>query len=287
MLCFTAFASQLTAQNQVPNGNFSTWTDDTTCASWNGTVGVDVMIYTFNLNTILRTADAHSAPYAMMIKTETTVPILGTLVMGCASLGTTTLNLLGGYVFDGGTPINVKPTKLKGYYKYTCPTQDTMAIFGVCMNGADTIGDGYFATDVASSTYGYFEFDFTYTGVLVPDMMNIVAISSAGNVAKTGSTLYIDDLQIEFTGMGGPETMSLEAFINAYPIPNQGSLNIDLIAGEMNLIQLYDLSGRMVYETSVDASTTTIPMNQLENGSYVLRVTNSQGIASRQVILAR
>jgi hypothetical protein len=164
---------------------------------------------------------------------------------------------------------------------------DTLAIFGVCMNGADTIGDGYYATNVASGSYGYFEFDFTYTGALIPDMMNIVAMSSAGNVAKTGSTLYLDDLQIEFAGMGGPETMSLEDFINAYPNPNQGTLTVDLIAGESNLVQLYDLSGRLVYETKVNAAVTSIPMDQLENGSYLLHVSNSQGVASRKIVLAR
>jgi hypothetical protein len=72
--------------------------------------------------------------------------------------------------------------------------------------------------------------------------------------------------------------------ITAYPNPTSHSLNINTSNGE--LIQLFDLNGRIVYNTIATESFTSLNISHLDNGIYVL-YTQKDGVTTSQKIVKK
>ena len=287
-LFFMAVCFVFSAKAQIPNAGFETWTNDSTPASWNGVMSVSVFgLYNFDLSTVLQSTDVHGGTYAAMITSDKTIPYIGTLLPGILSYGNNVYDILAGIQVSGGIPVSVKPTKVKGYYKYANVNGDTMSIIGFCYKNGDTIASGGIMSASTVASYTYFEFDLDYTQNMVPDTFNIIAVSSAGAVPQAGSALYLDDLEVEVTGAGVDGTIAVDELLKLSPNPTQGILNVELIPNETNLITVFDYSGKPVLASGSNESHMEFDLSGFSNGVYFVEISNSKGRSVKKFVLAK
>jgi len=278
---------------QIPNGGFETWTNDSTPANWSGIININIYVANFELYTANRTSDAHSGTSAVVVASDQAIPYVNVLLPGVMSYGETYLVLS---LIDlrliistkGGLPINFVPTKVKGFFKYNPVNNDTMGIFASCFYSTVEIGAGQFVCGTSQASYAPFEFPIEYSdNSLVPDTFNIIVASSASNAPQAGSAVYLDDIEIEFSGAGGPETIKLDDLLNVYPNPTTGLLYVNLVPNETNLINVYDYAGKQVSSVKCEKAYTSLDMRSYQNGAYVVEVLNSEGRHMKKFILAR
>jgi len=66
--------------------------------------------------------------------------------------------------------------------------------------------------------------------------------------------------------------------INIYPNPFQDNFSIDFsTSGEKRQIKLFDLQGRLIYETTTFSSWYTVQTNDLKNGIYTIHISGEEG----------
>ncbi len=74
--------------------------------------------------------------------------------------------------------------------------------------------------------------------------------------------------------------------IKVYPNPVRDILNIDY-SGQINEIRLFDISGRMVLNKTVNSANTSVNVSEMNHGIYILQAITSQGVYSRKVQISR
>jgi len=69
-----------------------------------------------------------------------------------------------------------------------------------------------------------------------------------------------------------------------YPNPTTGELRMDASAGSttngeliINKVEIFDLAGRKVYQQTINQSYGTLKLNELAQGTYILKVYLDQG----------
>lgn len=89
------------------------------------------------------------------------------------------------------------------------------------------------------------------------------------------------------TATGVSETTVTDNGVRMYPNPVTDNLHIAYTttpAGSI-FVSLYDMAGRLVYETqSTGAQNISLPLGNLNNGVYSLRIVNGQDISSRLIV---
>jgi hypothetical protein len=276
-----AFATCSFGQTPVPNGNFETWTDTVTAASWssnNYTIGGVI-----NYNFVHQSTDAHGGTYAAKLVTAN-IPILGDMG-GLITLGT--YDILTG--LSGGQGITGKPLKLKGYFKYAPIANDTMAVIVIMTKWNGTSRDTLFyngiMTNTAISTYTLFEVPISYTpSTASPDTMNIIATSSAGYAPQIGSALFLDDLSFEY-GAGINETAD-NSILSVFPNPTTGNITV-LLDGESNTITVSNVLGEVIYSQNTTSKNLNIDLSSFTDGIYMLGVDNGKSKHFQKLILSR
>jgi hypothetical protein len=185
------------------------------------------------------TSDAHSGELAARLET---VQWGDFLISGLLSSGE--------FVFEEpfikqGRPFSDKPSKFKGWYKYT-PVQGDSAGIGAILTRyntstqqKDTIADAVIAVSSNITSYTEFVIDFEYTiPDLTPDTI-IVVFTSSGDASnlqgQDGSVLIIDDIILEYA-TGLQDNLMPELSLNAFPSPAN-----DRITLEINSFQPEDL----------------------------------------------
>ena len=79
--------------------------------------------------------------------------------------------------------------------------------------------------------------------------------------------------------------------VNVYPVPAQNTLNIDLnwTVAQTATIAIYDMSGRMINKLDAPMGTqyhASLPVNNLADGVYMIRVDGTQGQVVKQIVVA-
>jgi len=287
LLVFSSFLLKA----QVVNGGFENWINDSIPETWNGVISVDVIIQNYEFNTVAKTDDSYSESFAAVVSTEKTIPYLEILLPGIISYGSNEIKLnISDFTLvitsTGGIPINVIPTKIKGHYKYSGANHDTLAIYAVCYYNSVLIGQGVFSDSTDQILYLPFEIDIAYNQEEVPDMINIIATSSGGYTPLAGSMLYLDDLFMEYTMAGITETVPID-LLTMYPNPTTGLITLNLNPGEINTVNVYDYTGKLIKTAGIDGYYFTLDMRSYANGTYFVEVVNTIGRNTEKVILAR
>lgn len=73
--------------------------------------------------------------------------------------------------------------------------------------------------------------------------------------------------------------------LNVYPNPASDLLNVDLGDIEDGAIQLFNSSGQLKYEESINRSLMSIDISSYPEGSYFLKVSNEKGSYSKKVVI--
>ena len=103
------------------------------------------------------------------------------------------------------------------------------------------------------------------------------------------STPHGEDAYMEVSGGTGlNQDESMEDLLNIYPNPSNGHFNIQ-IGGSMftnrTELEIYDLTGKLVFKSLIIKSLSTIDLFELERGSYMLRFTNDKAIRTKKIII--
>ena len=277
------------AQTIVPNGDFENWIDQYHIDYWDG-LNYDGTF--LNFHTFSRTDDAHGGNYAAKIE-NVTDPLLG-LIPGVAFTGTIDFDpQTFEYSFVVGVGVSGRPSKLKGYYKYSPVGGDTMAIviglfkWNELEQNLDSIGGGLFFTANTITTYSRFEIPIEY---FVPDeeadTMYIMMFSSTDTYHE-GSVLKVDDLTLDYSGAGINNNYYTDK-INCYPNPADDCLFIELISPlENGEVIITNILGSEVYKVRISNNDENkIPVGFLNNGIYFATISsNNRQIYSRKILI--
>jgi hypothetical protein len=112
-------------------------------------------------------------------------------------------------------------------------------------------------------------------------------ITNNANTGSNGNKNQGVQQPFEFFTVGINEHQDINLALSAYPNPAASSLNLKVEKqGFENLsFQLYDLTGKLILSQKISSAETSIPMETLANGNYILKVTdNKSEIKSFQII---
>ena len=293
------------SQSNIPNGGLEDWYEVVVPGATNfhqpGVPNWDNFLFSLNELasipppigpgpvTVFRTDDKYSGTYAaklvsapFQISDSVTVFIPG-------MLGTAKLYFAGIKALIGKGCPGCRPLKVSGYYKAEPVNGDSCAVVILVSkwnsetHKKDTIGYGRFVEYNQVTTYTSFDVPVVYNPEMisaVPDSLTILAVSSAGfnavnfmfQVGQPGSTMYVDELMLEYP-MGLGEALMPDIAVNCYPNPAKNNLIVELsqVLKDGNL-EVYDLSGKFYGSFSMGASRNTIPVNNLPNGTYFFKL---------------
>lgn len=267
------------AQTQIPNAGFENWTDSTHAVSWNSINEVygtpPLAIY---LQSLKRTTEKYSGNYAAKLETVY-YPLIQTTLPGFANLGSFDMM---NWEISGGIPINAKPSKLKGWYKYNSVGGDTMLIaallhkFNQTNGEAEEIGYAVFMSSATVGSYTKFEIDFTYDVNITPDTINVILLSSASESPKNGSRLLVDDLELDYTPQYIVNAGSLPS-VSIYPNPASDHFKVINNSNSETKVSIYNIAGQKVISTGFNGMQHKINTSSLKEGVYFVHINNQSG----------
>jgi hypothetical protein len=192
---------------EIPNAGFENWGtlyDFDKPESW-GTSNFSLYsIVTFT--TVTKDGiEKYSGNYCPRLETQSQIinnsPVK---VVGLITLGQFDINIATRKAkISGGIPFVTKPLEFQGFYKYNGVGNDNCFIdlaitrFNAVSMQQDTIGHSRFSSKSVSE-WTPFNVPINYNSDGIPDSMNIVILSSDTSIFETGSTLWVDDLKLNY-----------------------------------------------------------------------------------------
>lgn len=198
-----------------------------------------------------------------------------------------------GQVF--GFPYTQKPDKFNFYYKYFPAGGDTafcnVQLFKwnpVTMQ-RDTLASGYFNQPATTGSYAHGEIDLVYNNQfsgLDPDTAMITFSASSDYIPIPGSSLFIDEMS--FTDNVGIEEQAADKTL-VYPNPATNELNLKFSNSESKTLVIFDVSGKAVVKSDLDAGEIKINVSALSNGLYFYKTfdKNKAVVSSGKFNIAR
>jgi len=276
------FVFRTQGQTPVPNGDFENW------VSYNGyqnpqywdTPNQAISIaLPFGTQVVTKSTDHESGSYSARLESkQLTLPSI--VVPGVITLGILTIDILNQtYTITGGTPINDKPTHLKGFYKYQPKGGDSCVIgvgFTKWNNGTrDSIGIGAFSTHDTINTWTPFSAWVNYVLDEQPDTFNILAMSSAESTPTAGSVLFVDNLYLDYTV--GINHEDPAAGIDTYQDREEQQILVyfDFVKPESTSVRFFNMTGQVISETPVESmmkGRRILNYKEVPSGIYVLEI---------------
>lgn len=104
---------------------------------------------------------------------------------------------------------------------------------------------------------------------------------SSGAPGTYGAFYFLDDVIIEEINTTGIQDVK-ETGISIYPTRIINELNFEVT--QKSLVEIFDMSGRLVYSSSVNIGLTTVIMEGFQKGIYIVSVRNKDGYICRKVV---
>jgi hypothetical protein len=114
--------------------------------------------------------------------------------------------------------------------------------------------------------------------------------------------MYADTVRISFIGrwIGGSyrDTCGIDAAAGIkqlsvdtkqvlfYPNPNNGNFVIETNSMEKQTMQVYDVSGRLVFSQTINGKA-SIDASNLNEGVYNLSITTNEGVVNKRMVIVR
>ncbi|MBY0487056.1 MAG: T9SS type A sorting domain-containing protein [Flavobacteriaceae bacterium] len=111
------------------------------------------------------------------------------------------------------------------------------------------------------------------------------------HLTPAGDT-YINTVVLDWVAapLGVDEVKNQEPAVVIYPVPSSGIFNLDL-KNELNDIKVFDLLGQIVYNEgnlkNTFETTKKIDLSNLNNGNYIISLTNENGTSNYEVIISK
>jgi hypothetical protein len=196
-----------------------------------------------------------------------------------------------------GFPYSDRPEYIQFYSKYTPVANDTafVSVFLFKRNAGasqrDTIATAYYKEFETSSAFSFHTLNLNYKTPLIPanpatDSLLIIVGSSQRTNAKIGSTFYIDGVDDNWTGISKKFNNSSD-FISPNPATTHFTWN-NLSKG-VSRVELYDISGKLVFTENIQKDIVSISTAQLNNGVYFAKAytLNSELVSLKKVIVSK
>jgi hypothetical protein len=285
-------ATNLYAQEVVPNSSFESWIDYVTYE--------DPEFYTTpnyatslvgKITTTKDTIDPYDGAYSVRMETQN---ILGTFDSpGLLTLGDFYVDFKTQEVsITSGEPINSRPDFITGFYKYLPVDGDFWSFTAIFTrwNGTsrDTIGGSVFASPDTITEWTQFTIPVIFWDPADPDTFNFIIASSSLIELHVGSVLNIDKLEfLDGVGMDNPE---LSSSINIFQDQANRQLIVYYDFNEPKNVELriYNISGqqmKIVPELSVTSYSQTVSVADLPKGIYIVEVNDGREIMTKKIIL--
>jgi hypothetical protein len=113
---------------------------------------------------------------------------------------------------------------------------------------------------------------------------------TAVTLTPTSPSTYFNSVTINWvpTNLSVEEVKNTEPAVVIYPVPSTGVFNIDF-KNDVKNINVYNLLGQTVFTEVLEIgnalTTKQIDLSNLENGSYIISLTNEHGTSNYEVIL--
>lgn len=151
------------------------------------------------------------------------------------------------------------------------------------MQGANVIGaDTRCIPHKTSSLFAFLKVAQPTDRFRNPSFKIFVKIRDGDSIEPIDSLQTLFDLRHHCSGIGikeGPKTDLLKI----YPNPAEDVLNVEMGDSGVNTLEVHDLTGRSLYQSSFGRKT-TIDLSTFKRGSYLLKVTNRENTFIRRVI---
>jgi hypothetical protein len=196
-----------------------------------------------------------------------------------------------------GFPYSDRPEYIQFYSKYTPVGNDTafVSVFLFKRNAGasqrDTIATAYYKEFETSSAFSFHTLNLNYKTPLIPanpatDSLLIIVGSSQRTNAKIGSTFYIDGVDDNWTGISKKFNNSSD-FIS--PNPAADYFTWTNLAKGVSRVELYDISGKLVFTENIQKDIVSISTAQLKNGIYFAKAytLNSELVSLKKVIVSK
>jgi hypothetical protein len=280
------FANSTSSQNTIPNADFETWIDDNHTQSWYG-LYLDLIIS--QIYTLSKSTDAQNGNFSAQVETKDATLMA---LPGIASLAEMNLDILGGGLTfsSAGAPINVRPTKVSGYFKYLQVNSDTAMIAVVLTkwnsvsNTRDTLG--LFGSLMNTAYTNYTPFTINISVSQTPDSMNILLVSSGGNSPQIGSILIVDNLSMEFL----PNT-DIQPIVplgaSAFPNPANDYIMFSVPDEGQSFLRMYDVTGKLVYENMFSEKSFSVDVSKFSSGIYQVIIQNNRNTYTHKTYINR
>ena len=192
---------------------------------------------------------------------------------------------------EGGVPIDSRPHAITGWYRYFPSDIDTGQVGIIltrwdALSGArDTVGTGGFFALGTIPNYTFFSGAVEYQSEMTPDTMIVVLVSSSRFSPQDGSTMYIDNLFLEYM-----PTQVVAQSVEEVPVfPNPVNERINFEVAGARLLEVFDQNGRLADLIELERGQQSVNVLNLSSGQYLLRFIgqNSELISRARVAVSR
>jgi len=117
---------------------------------------------------------------------------------------------------------------------------------------------------------------------------NLVGSSGSGNiytVTVTDANGCSDSQTFTITCVTDVETLNQLNELIIYPNPNNGLFSIDFPSNQNRIITIFDISGKTIFEKSINKSNLSIDISDYENGLYLLEIIENDNKINRYKII--
>jgi len=270
------------AQTQIQEGGFENWTlfqktyYEPTGGWW---TSLNTLSALGGPVTVSPTTDVHSGSNAAKLETKKwgTFLLPGLLASG-------SFIMTSPYIKEG-KPFTGKPFKFNGWFKYSPVNGDSAAIatfltkYNTVTGKQDTVAQAIEVLKGNVSEYNPFSLIYEYKSAIDPDTIIIVFISSAGSgnsSGQVGSTLFIDDVNLEYSS-GLQEILMPEFTTDVYPSPatNQILLRFNTMSEEPIICKIFSIEGQLMQSFFFFFKTHQIDVSNWSQNSYIVQVWSS------------
>ena len=122
--------------------------------------------------------------------------------------------------------------------------------------------------------------------VSAPYSYTVTVQSPAG---RMGEHIIVRNNEVtanDATGINNATTENVLAQAAVYPNPSNGNFTIETTTTAQQLVEVYDLAGRLVFSQTI-TGTTAINANELPAGMYNLKVSGADKAVNKRIVIAR
>jgi hypothetical protein len=290
ILFLSLFGVQAIAQTSVPNLDFESWVlststryeDPTPTAIWaTPNYAMDLILGNPSTSIVQKSTSSHGGSFAALMKSRT---IVGSFVGATLFTGSLDITVPFSPVPKLGIAFAGRPISMKGWYKYAPVNNDSSSIYlkltkwNSTTNTRDVVGFIEKRDYTSVANYTPFDMPIVYSSTAIPDSVTIVFSASAGaeqNKGEVGSSLWIDDVLLNYSPTSMAPTRFTNNSINIYPNPCIDLLNIQCDF-EIDAYSIYSVTGKLIQSNKMNIHQENISIQALPHANYLIHFINSQ-----------